>query len=173
MLLFSSIHLLIPEVRAATLIVCPAGPHTTVQAAIDSANPGDTINVWSGTYNERVTINKSITLKGNGSTETIIDGQALGDAIQIKAPNVTISGFMIRNSSETDSGIFICGNSGYSVESCIIENNNLTENNIGLKIQNACNNIITQNTFLNNPIGISLIESYQNTIDKSRIMLTY
>ena len=53
---------------AATLEVCATGgTHTTIQAAVDAATSGDTINVCAGTYAENVIINKNITLLGPNS----------------------------------------------------------------------------------------------------------
>jgi len=48
--------------------------YTSIQAAIDNSSDGDTIRVFEGTYRELVSVNRSITLQGNGSEETIIDG---------------------------------------------------------------------------------------------------
>jgi hypothetical protein len=51
--------------QASTLHVCPSGcRYSSIQDAIDAANPGDSIEVQSGFYNEQITINKNITLKG-------------------------------------------------------------------------------------------------------------
>src|SRR5262245_65393719 len=47
----------------------------SIQAAIDAASPGDTILVGPGTYNESLTINKSIHLiSRDGAGSTIING---------------------------------------------------------------------------------------------------
>ena len=56
-------------VMAATINV--PGDHATIQAAVDAANPGDTIVVDSGTYDEQVVIDKSLTLQGAGDTTVI------------------------------------------------------------------------------------------------------
>ncbi len=61
---------------AATHTVCSSGcDFTTIQAAIDAASSGDTINVSSGTYSEAVTVNQSaLKLIGEGSGSTTISG---------------------------------------------------------------------------------------------------
>lgn len=57
-------------VRAASVNV--PGDYSTIQAAIDAANPGDTINVAAGNYPEQITINKSLDLIGEGEATTTI-----------------------------------------------------------------------------------------------------
>ena len=75
------------------------GNYTSIQAAIDNASNGKTIYIWSGTYYENVIINKSITLIGNGTKDTIINGSGIDDVVYVTADWVNISGFTI-----TDSG---------------------------------------------------------------------
>ena len=56
--------LLLFGTAGANLSVCPSGcQYSTIQAAIDAANSGDTIEVHSGTYNEAVNGNKRVTIK--------------------------------------------------------------------------------------------------------------
>ena len=56
--------------RAATITVdndgaqCPNATHTSIQAAVTAANPGDTIRVCPGTYAEQVVINKNLKVEG-------------------------------------------------------------------------------------------------------------
>ena len=63
-----------PNVEAMTLIVDinGGGNYTSIQNAVDNATAGDTIRVYAGTYYEDVLLNKTITLIGNGSANTII-----------------------------------------------------------------------------------------------------
>src|SRR2546421_11428070 len=52
--------------QAKTIDVMPG---QSIQAAIDSASPGDTIVVHPGTYHENVLVNKNnVTLRGSGAS---------------------------------------------------------------------------------------------------------
>jgi parallel beta-helix repeat protein len=56
----------------AILNVGPGEPFKTIQAAIDAAKPGDQVHVKSGTYQEQLTIDKSITLQGQDHSTIIL-----------------------------------------------------------------------------------------------------
>jgi parallel beta-helix repeat protein len=73
------------------------GNFSTIQEAINAANPGDTIRVYDGTYYENLILNKSVSIIGNGSGNTIIDGGGSGDVINITAGHVTVDGFTFKN----------------------------------------------------------------------------
>ncbi|HVM60352.1 MAG TPA: HYR domain-containing protein [Verrucomicrobiae bacterium] len=74
------------QVRAwflATVVLCPALPvfgatlfvtnqYPTIQAAINAANPNDTIQVQAGTYREVLTIVQPVRIVGSGSTNCIV-----------------------------------------------------------------------------------------------------
>ena len=64
-------------VQAATLVVgdCAAGEMVGIQAAVDAADDGDTINVRPGTYPEQVLITKTLTLKGVANAQSRCGGR--------------------------------------------------------------------------------------------------
>jgi len=69
--------------------------YTTIQAAIDAADTGDTVLVYPGTYLENPVINvEGLTLESTGEAEdTVIEG--LLTMIHITASDVTLDGFTI------------------------------------------------------------------------------
>lgn len=84
---------------------------TTISAAVAAASPNDVIQVEDGTYNENVSIDKSLTLQSeNGAASTIIDGTSatsLLGTIEIE-PNVndvTVEGFTVEGFDHTSPGL--------------------------------------------------------------------
>jgi nitrous oxidase accessory protein NosD len=144
--------------------VSNTGPadYTTIQAAV--SDPGcTTINVAAGTYNEQVTIGRTLTLNGaragvdarsRSGPESVITN-ACGP-VQIEADNVVINGFTIQGSTLPDpcflSGIWTNpGFSGTQGGPQIL--NNIVQNNIsGIELDSTCTNptLVQHNLIRNN-----------------------
>ena len=134
-----------------TLYVGGTGPgnYTLIQDAIDAANNGDTVFVYSGTYYENIIVDKSITLQGEDKYTTIIDGGGNGDVVNVSADYVNICGFSIQDSGYEKWGIYVC--SDYN----IIMGNNIKNNCYGgIILKFSLNNNIINNNFRNNDLFI-------------------
>ena len=154
---------LLPDVRATTLYVGGAGPgnYTAIQTAVDDANPGDTVYVYSGTYRETTIINKTVSLVGEDQTVTVVDGNGTADVIHVSSDWVNVTGFTIMNGGR------FTGNSGIelqSVQHCHIASNTLLNNSFGIRLLSSANNSIAQNSAFNSSNGIRLESSSNNTI---------
>jgi MYXO-CTERM domain-containing protein len=80
--------------RAATVItVGPSGDYSTIQAAVNAADAGDTVSVAAGTYEESVVITKTLTLVGAGAKSTILRDELL--VIDASSSDLDLSGFTI------------------------------------------------------------------------------
>jgi parallel beta-helix repeat protein len=111
-----------------TITVCASGcDFTRIQAAIDAAPNGGTIQVQAGTYKENLTITgkQGLTLQGAGMNAVTLDGSA-GVAVQSPAisiqhsQNVTIQGLKIINSRR---GLHAIGTAGLVVTNNSFQNN--------------------------------------------------
>jgi len=152
--------------EAAIITVDDSGgaDYTSIQDAVNAANPGDTIFVYNGTYYENVVINKKINLTGEDRSNTIIDSNGFGDVVHVVANWVNISGFEVKNSSNSGSGIYLQSSDYCKIEYCksffnepdisldSLSNNNIIINNIctilvgGIYLDSSSDNKIINNT---------------------------
>ncbi len=157
-----------------TLYVGGSGPnnYTSIQSAINDAENGYTIYVYSGIYREHVRIYKPINLIGEDENTTIIDGMNETDAtvFSITANHVNFSHFTIKNISggEWTFGIKIEDGNHIEISNCIIkdcdgigifstdnisiENCNISHNYWGLDIRGG-NNIDIKNCTISYNLG--------------------
>jgi len=102
---------------SATTIQVPLD-YPTIQEAINNANPGDTVSVSAGTYQECLYINKNLTMTGAGRDTTIINGAGAWCGIEANSSSVAITGFTVVN---VTLGIYI-----YESNGCIVSGNSIT-----------------------------------------------
>jgi parallel beta-helix repeat protein len=99
----------------------------TIQAAIDAARPGDTIEVEPGTYRESVLVDiDGITLRGlmDGGRRAVLDGDGeRTDAVIASGHRFAIEGFAVRN--YTSNGITVHGATGVVFRDLQVENTGL------------------------------------------------
>ena len=139
----------------------------TIQQAVNAANPGDTVFVYTGIYYENVMIDKSITLIGESKETTIINGNGNGDVVYVSASQVSISGFTIKN----DYSRIYCGvNIHFSTNNSIM-GNIIRNSRDGISLSSSCDNIITHNIIsFNSNHGIFLRSSNSNNTIISNII---
>jgi parallel beta-helix repeat protein len=172
---------------------------TTIQAAIDAARPGDTVEVQAGTYRENVVVNKTLIMRGMGLP--VVDGLGNDSAITLEADGVVLEGFRATNSSEyfyyrippipeatagilvlSDNNTLIGNNASYNLGWGILLigsynhlMHNIASNNSrdGIKIGgDGRNNVLEDNIVSNNNVGISLVTEWpypNNTLRHNQI----
>jgi len=119
LIIISSSFAIIRPVKAQANIVVVS---TTIQAAVDAANPGDTVRVPRGLYHENVLVTKdNITIKGQNGA--ILDGTGLlgnsGITVRPSSPSARISrfrltGLQIQNYSRN--GVILIRVDNYQIE---------------------------------------------------------
>ena len=160
--------------RGETITVDDSGSadYEKIQDAIDNATEGDTIRVWEGTYYENVVVNKTITLIGNGSETTTIDGGGSSDVVLITVDWVNMSGFSVTGSGSLD---YPDPDAGIKVEAnhSRLFNNNCSNNHYGIRLSFSSDSTINNNTCENNTcnnnsvFGISFRSSKDSRINNN------
>lgn len=80
------------ELRDRPRSVTVGDDEPTIQAAVDAAPPNTTVVVPPGTYEETVTVNRSVTIAGEGAT---VDGGGNGSVITVRAAGVAVTGLHV------------------------------------------------------------------------------
>ncbi|MBL8768496.1 MAG: right-handed parallel beta-helix repeat-containing protein [Planctomycetes bacterium] len=131
----------------AAVITVP-GAQPNIQAAVNASNPGDTILVSAGTYEENVDIAggfDGLTIKAKG--KVILDcrpsgATGTGPGFAVASQNVTIQGFTIRHAKGTNAhGVFAAsGADGLTLRKLTIEHTD----SAGIKV--TANGVTIENT---------------------------
>ena len=129
------------------------GNYSTIQEAIDTANPGDTIFVFTGIYIENIVINKSIYLIGEDKYNTIIKNHDSIHTVYISSTSATLSNFTIKGDYNLDYYNASVKFSEYSFHNTIT-NCNLLDNYYGIWLYSSKDNNINNCTFSQNIIGL-------------------
>lgn len=136
-----------------------------IQDAINNATVGDTIFVRSGTYNEDIALNKSVSLIGESRDSTVINSVDAQYVISILASDATVCSFTVTNIFPQGDGIIMY--SGHNITIC---NNTIRDGHDGLIAFNSFGNHVSGNAFLNNSdYGINLYSSPDNVFSDNTI----
>jgi len=147
------------------------GYSASIQQVINDAPVGATIIVPSGTYYERLIVNKTVSLIAENRFATMVDGNGSGTVVEITADNVTISGFVLQHSGYgwTRHGIYV-----YMADHCTIEDNHFFKDchNIRLNYSrgstvrgNIIDGVMTQPTMY----GIRVENSANCTVENNHV----
>jgi parallel beta-helix repeat protein len=152
--------------RGHWLYVGGSGPgnYTKIQNAIDNASNGDTIIVYSGSYNEAINLNKQLFLKGiklDGQDFPLINGGNDHTTVTISNDSCSFENFSVRNGPSGFSQKAIYVLSDYN----IIKNCTIFNTGLGIYLSSSCGNCISDNEIKDGgPEAIGLYSSCNNSI---------
>ncbi len=129
-----------------------------IQDAINNATAGDTVLVASGTYDEDISLNKSVSLVGESRDSTTIYSVNAQYVITILASDASVCNFTVKNSFPQGDGIII-----FSGHNITISNNTIGDGHDGLIAFTSFGNHVSGNVILNNSdYGVNLYSSSNN-----------
>ncbi len=144
--IFPILFLLMPAAPAIAADTTVEPGQTSLMRAIASAEAGDTLLLDPGIHGGNVVVDKTLTIRGNGSAAVAGDGT--GTVITVSAPDVKISGLVVTGSGsdhETlDSGIKLTK----SAKNARVEHNTLRGNLHGIDIHGARDAIVADNLII-------------------------
>ncbi|HOP07332.1 MAG TPA: NosD domain-containing protein [candidate division Zixibacteria bacterium] len=135
--------------------------YATVQGGINAANDDDTVLVAAGTYEERVEIDKKITLRGVARNFVTITGGMPYNTVTIRHDSVVVENLSIEDGGGyvytwgESAGLMIADADYCRVEYCQVANNE----GIGIAISAASHNLIRHCVVVANTTGI-LFQTY-------------
>ena len=98
-------------------VQCPTAKFTTIQSAVDAANPGDTIRVCAGTYVEQVSISKALTIRGDNGA-IVMPGAVKANASDIPGGVSVAAVILVTNASAVEIDNLIVDGSNNGISEC-------------------------------------------------------
>lgn len=166
-LIFSSLSIS-AEQYAKTIIVDNdgSGDYTTITAAVNAAQQGDTILVHNGVYEEtEILIDKTITLTGETISSTIVQGDETKTILIIQADNVMISTLTVSNGGDWGGENIAVFANNFVLSDTMIDQGNGT----GISIHNSTGSNIEYNLFTANQEGVMCYNCRETTISNNKI----
>lgn len=131
----------------------------TIQEAIDSANPGDTVIIDSGTYSSSASgeffpifMKNGVSVEGNNPTDTFIDAQGHNTVFSLIGYNSgTISNLTLTNGSGSRGGGIYIQNSSGTLQNLRVIGNQASNNGSGIYVSDSSgltlrNIVVTDNS---------------------------
>jgi parallel beta-helix repeat protein len=162
--------------RSSPATITVPDDYSTIQAAINAANPGDTIAVSSGTYYENVVVNKTVSLIGENRNSTTIVGVVNSPiwetVIDVWADDVTISNLTVVNGGD---GIHLAARRSKVVNCTAYGNSDGITISKYSTYPGPCQNYLRNNLLFNNSYDLFLLGSWSlddfiNDIDTSNLV---
>ncbi|HIH95646.1 TPA: PGF-pre-PGF domain-containing protein [Methanosarcina acetivorans] len=152
---------------ARTVIVDPSGEkgYTRIQDAVSASSSGYSVAVYPGTYSENVEISKELAIAAISELpqNTVVTASNPETHIfNVRSNGAVIRGFSITGATGTDSssGIYLDG-----VSDCILGNNLVSKNSVGICLSNSEGNTLLNNSMSSNTYNFKDSGTLQNEID--------
>jgi nitrous oxidase accessory protein len=138
---------------AAPAAVCAktidVAPGDGLIQAVAAAAAGDVLHLAPGDHKGPITIEKPLTLEGDGFDKTSVTGDGTGSVIKILAPDVTVRGLRITGSTKTsdgtEGGIYV----EKGADNPVIEDNWLDHNLFGISLHGPKHAVVRDNRITN------------------------
>lgn len=138
----------LPLALPAAEIPVAAGAES-LRAALAAAEDGDELLLAPGEYRGNFSIDRSLTLVGDG--KAVFDGEGQGDTIRVRAPDVTLRGIEVRHSglnlTDMNAGVFV----EKQADGITIEDSHFEGNAFGIWLDASPNPRILRNTVHGTP----------------------
>ncbi|MEM2051061.1 MAG: NosD domain-containing protein [Thermoproteota archaeon] len=175
-----------PCIGVGERIILVPDDYGTIQAALNAASDGDEIVVRDGIYMEKLMVRKKVTIRSEKGPDKCVIAPLPSYGLVVAIVNVSSNGVRMEgftvSGNYNEIGIAVnnvkeCEVSNNIVRDCSIGilffradknkavNNTLIENDFGIGLEIASNNIIMRNVFMKG--GISVVDSYKNTVKEN------
>lgn len=133
-------------VYGGTIQVCKTCSVNSIHAAIQLAQPGDTVLLQPGIYSEgNIIVDKALVIKGMNSP--VLDGNSTDEILTIQADDVTVIGLLLQNAGKSK----LKDLAAIRLKNCKnfkIIHNNIQDAFFGIYIEKSNNGLIENNTII-------------------------